>query len=82
MRQAQHKQKPHQNEKAFVHAPRKVEIGQMAGHHITPWSQGGNTTKDNGPMPYRDCNRRKSGRWPPPLLASARHRKPPAPPCA
>lgn len=40
----------------------KFEIGQMEGDHITPWSEGGKTTEDNGQMLCRNCNRRKSDR--------------------
>lgn len=32
----------------------------MEADHITPWSQGGATSKDNCQMLCRDCNRRKS----------------------
>lgn len=35
---------------------------EMEGDHITPWSQGGKTTIDNGQMLCRDCNRRKSNK--------------------
>lgn len=35
-------------------------IEQMEGDHITPWSQGGKTTLENGQMLCKDCNRRKS----------------------
>lgn len=38
------------------------EIGLMETDHITPWSQGGKTTLENGQMLCRECNRRKSDR--------------------
>ncbi|WP_107687469.1 GmrSD restriction endonuclease domain-containing protein [Neisseria wadsworthii] len=37
-------------------------IGQMEGDHITPWSEGGKTTEENGQMLCRNCNRRKSNK--------------------
>ncbi|MCQ9326956.1 GmrSD restriction endonuclease domain-containing protein [Neisseria dentiae] len=37
-------------------------IEQMEGDHITPWSQGGKTTLENGQMLCKNCNRRKSDR--------------------
>ena len=37
-------------------------IEKMEGDHITPWSEGGKTTLDNGQMLCKDCNRRKSNR--------------------
>ena len=40
-------------EKAF-------EISQMEGDHITPWSKGGKTKKENCQMLCKSCNRRKS----------------------
>jgi len=33
---------------------------QMEADHITPWSEGGRTSLDNGQMLCKDCNRRKS----------------------
>ena len=33
---------------------------QMEGDHITPWSEGGKTTEENGQMLCKNCNRRKS----------------------
>ncbi|MCP1771254.1 hypothetical protein J2T38_000043 [Neisseria perflava] len=38
----------------------KFAIEQMEGDHITPWSEGGKTTEDNGQMLCKNCNRRKS----------------------
>ena len=35
-------------------------IEQMEGDHITPWSEGGKTTEENGQMLCKNCNRRKS----------------------
>lgn len=35
-------------------------IEEMEADHITPWSQGGQTTLANGQMLCRSCNRRKS----------------------
>jgi len=35
-------------------------INQMEADHITPWSQGGKTSLENGQMLCRECNRRKS----------------------
>jgi hypothetical protein len=40
----------------------RFDYSQMQGDHITPWSQGGKTTLDNGQMLCADCNRRKSSR--------------------
>ena len=37
-------------------------IDEMEGDHITPWSDGGKTTKENCQMLCKDCNRRKSGK--------------------
>ena len=39
---------------------KKFEYNQMAGDHITPWSQGGKTVIENCQMLCADCNRRKS----------------------
>lgn len=38
------------------------EIEQMEADHITPWSQGGHTVKDNCQMLCQSCNRRKSNK--------------------
>jgi len=35
-------------------------IGEMEADHITPWSQGGNTTSGNCQMLCKEDNRRKS----------------------
>ena len=35
-------------------------IEQMEGDHITPWSEGGKTSEENGQMLCKNCNRRKS----------------------
>ena len=40
----------------------KFEIEQMEADHITPWSKGGKTIKENCQMLCRECNRRKSGK--------------------
>lgn len=37
------------------------ELSQMEGDHITPWHEGGQTTKENCQMLCKDCNRRKGG---------------------
>jgi len=37
-------------------------IEEMEGDHITPWSQGGKTDKDNCQMLCKACNREKGGR--------------------
>jgi len=37
-------------------------IEEMEGDHITPWSQGGKTDKDNCQMLCRACNREKGGK--------------------
>jgi len=36
------------------------KITEMEADHITPWSQGGKTEKDNCQMLCKECNRRKS----------------------
>ena len=36
------------------------ELSEMQADHITPWSRGGPTTKENCQMLCADCNRRKS----------------------
>jgi hypothetical protein len=36
------------------------EITQMEADHITPWSQGGKTMRENCQLLCRECNRRKS----------------------
>lgn len=38
------------------------DIEQMEADHITPWCQGGHTTKDNCQMLCRNCNRKKSNK--------------------
>ena len=38
------------------------ELAEMAGDHITPWSQGGKTTDANLQMLFKDDNRRKSSK--------------------
>jgi 5-methylcytosine-specific restriction endonuclease McrA len=40
----------------------EFKINQMEGDHITPWSEGGKTTLENGQMLCRDCNRRKGAK--------------------
>ena len=41
--------------------PKKCELSEMQGDHITPWSKGGKTIAENCAMLCADCNRRKSG---------------------
>lgn len=43
-----------------VKCSNKFEITQMEADHITPWSKGGKTDKQNCQMLCKDCNRRKS----------------------
>lgn len=38
------------------------KLSEMEADHITPWSQGGKTTIENGQMLCRECNRRKSNK--------------------
>lgn len=38
----------------------EFSLNEMEADHITPWSQGGKTNKENCQMLCRDCNRRKS----------------------
>lgn len=38
----------------------EFKLNEMEADHITPWSQGGKTNKENCQMLCRDCNRRKS----------------------
>ena len=38
------------------------ELDQMEGDHITPWSEGGKTERDNLQMLCKECNRRKSSK--------------------
>jgi hypothetical protein len=40
----------------------KFELMQMEADHITPWSEGGRTDKDNCQMLCKGCNRRKSNK--------------------
>ncbi len=40
----------------------QFDIEQMEADHITPWCQGGHTTKDNCQMLCRNCNRKKSNK--------------------
>jgi len=40
----------------------EFKIDKMEGDHITPWSEGGKTTLENGQMLCRDCNRRKGAK--------------------
>ena len=41
---------------------REMDFELMEGDHITPWRDGGRTTKENCQMLCRDCNRRKGGK--------------------
>lgn len=41
---------------------RELDFELMEGDHITPWRDGGRTTKENCQMLCRDCNRRKGGK--------------------
>lgn len=50
------------NKKDCIHNWKKLDISEMEADHITPWSQGGHTTKENCQMLCRDCNRKKSGK--------------------
>lgn len=38
------------------------KLSEMEADHITPWSQGGKTTIENGQMLCKECNRRKSNK--------------------
>ena len=38
------------------------DISEMEADHITPWSKGGHTVRENCQMLCRDCNRRKSAK--------------------
>lgn len=40
----------------------ELDFEMMEGDHITPWRDGGRTTKENCQMLCRDCNRRKGGK--------------------
>lgn len=41
---------------------KKFAYEQMEGDHITPWSKGGRTVKENCQMLCKSCNRRKSNK--------------------
>jgi hypothetical protein len=41
---------------------KRFDFEQMEGDHITPWHEGGKTSKENCQMLCKDCNRRKSGK--------------------
>ncbi len=40
------------------------DIEVMEADHITPWVEGGRTIASNCQMLCRDCNRRKSSKYP------------------
>ena len=44
------------------HCKKKFDIEFMEADHITPWSKGGQTVKDNCQMLCQECNRRKSAK--------------------
>ncbi len=44
------------------HCKKHFDIEQMEADHITPWSKGGHTVKENCQMLCRDCNRKKSAK--------------------
>lgn len=44
------------------HCQEKFTLDKMEADHITPWSQGGKTVKENCQMLCRECNRRKSNK--------------------
>lgn len=44
------------------HCPKKFTLDKMEADHITPWSQGGKTVKENCQMLCKECNRRKSNK--------------------
>jgi hypothetical protein len=41
---------------------KKFDIEFMEADHITPWSKGGRTVKENCQMLCQECNRRKSAK--------------------
>jgi len=45
-----------------VKCKKRFEIEKMHADHITPWSKGGKTDKENCQMLCEDCNRRKSNK--------------------
>ncbi len=45
------------------------EFEEMQADHVIPWSKGGRTVSDNCQMLCRDCNLKKSNKWPPHLPA-------------
>lgn len=44
------------------HCQEKFTLDEMEADHITPWSQGGKTVKENCQMLCKECNRRKSNK--------------------
>lgn len=44
------------------HCKKHFDIEKMEADHITPWSKGGHTVKENCQMLCRDCNRKKSAK--------------------
>lgn len=44
------------------HCHREYDFEFMEGDHITPWSKGGKTVKENCQMLCMECNRRKGNR--------------------
>ena len=45
-----------------IKCEKKFDIEGMDADHVTPYSKGGQTTKDNCQMLCKDCNRRKSNK--------------------
>jgi len=48
--------------KKCPHGDKEFAIGEMEADHITPWSEGGKTEKENCQMLCKECNRRKGAR--------------------
>jgi len=44
------------------HCGQKFEIEEMDADHITPWSKGGKTVRENCQMLCAECNRKKGNR--------------------
>ena len=44
------------------HCQKHFDIEFMEADHITPWSKGGRTVKENCQMLCQECNRRKSAK--------------------
>ena len=53
----------HEDQKGkCIKCEKKFDIEGMEADHVTPYSKGGQTTKDNCQMLCKDCNRRKSNK--------------------